>query len=65
MEKFREKWESKNNELIENLEKFYNKGNSSAGTRGRKNAQELKQLLHSLRVDVLALQKLRKSHKNK
>jgi len=63
MEAFRQSWESKNQELNENLEKFYNKTNSSAGTRARKNAQELKNILQNLRVNVLGLQKTRKTDK--
>lgn len=43
-------------ELIEdlslNVTKFYD-GNNSAGTRGRKTAQELKSLLQTLRTEIL------------
>lgn len=31
----------------------FNKGNKSAGTRARKNAQELKALLQTLRTEIL------------
>ena len=34
--------------------KFYTKGNSSAGTRARKAAQELKELMQVLRKEILA-----------
>ena len=36
----------------EDVEKFYVKGNKSAGTRIRKHMQELKSLAQELRVDV-------------
>ena len=36
----------------EDYEKFYGKGNSAAGTRVRKNMQELKSLAQELRLDV-------------
>jgi hypothetical protein len=36
--------------------KFY-KGNKSAGTRARKNAQELKALLQTLRTEILDFRK--------
>lgn len=43
-------------ELVEdlslNVTKFYD-GNNSAGTRGRKAAQELKSLLQTLRTEIL------------
>jgi hypothetical protein len=41
----------------DDVEKFYAKGNKSAGTRVRKHMQEIKNLAHSLRVDVLDLKK--------
>jgi hypothetical protein len=34
--------------------KFYTKGNISAGTRARKSAQELKELMQVLRKEILA-----------
>jgi hypothetical protein len=44
--------------LVETLSaettKFYTKGNHSAGTRARKNAQELKELMQVLRKEILA-----------
>jgi len=44
--------------LVETLSsettKFYTKGNSSAGTRARKAAQELKELMQVLRKEILA-----------
>jgi hypothetical protein len=43
-------------ELIASLEadadKFYNKGNSAAGTRVRKGMQDLKNLAQSIRLEV-------------
>jgi hypothetical protein len=39
-------------EMSIDVAKFY-KGNDSAGTRARKQAQELKTLLQQLRVDIL------------
>ena len=36
----------------EDYEKFYGKGNAAAGTRVRKNMQELKSLAPDLRLDV-------------
>tara|TARA_R110002020_G_scaffold40611_1_gene120025 strand:- start:194 stop:373 length:180 start_codon:yes stop_codon:yes gene_type:complete len=36
----------------EDYEKFYGKGNAAAGTRVRKNMQELKSLAQDLRLDV-------------
>jgi hypothetical protein len=33
--------------------KFYSKGNSSAGTRARKAAQELKELMQTIRKEIL------------
>jgi hypothetical protein len=35
----------------------FNKGNKSAGTRARKQAQELKSLLQELRVEILSKSK--------
>jgi hypothetical protein len=43
--------------LVETLSaettKFYTKGNQSAGTRARKTAQELKELMHTIRKEIL------------
>ncbi len=51
MEKF-----SKVKELIASLEadadKFYNKGNSAAGTRIRKGMQDLKNMAQAIRLEV-------------
>ncbi len=45
-------------QLVETLStettKFYTKGNNSAGTRARKTAQELKELMQVLRKEILA-----------
>jgi hypothetical protein len=43
---------TKTEELSVDTAKFY-KGNKSAGTRARKNAQELKALLQKLRLEIL------------
>jgi hypothetical protein len=43
-------------ELTVDVTKFY-KGNKSAGTRARKQAQELKSLLQTLRIDILSKNK--------
>ena len=37
--------------------KFYTNGNKSAGIRARKSAQELKQVLQELRMDILSKSK--------
>ena len=43
-------------ELIDSLEddmdKFYNKGNKTAGTRARKTLQDLKKVAQDIRVDI-------------
>jgi hypothetical protein len=50
--------------LVETLSaettKFYSKGNNSAGTRARKAAQELKELMQVLRKEILAHNKTEK-----
>ncbi len=42
--------------LVENLEadadKFYNKGNSTAGTRIRKGMQDIKDMAQSIRLEI-------------
>ncbi len=38
--------------LEEDVTKFYEKGNKAAGTRIRKESQEIKKLVQELRVDV-------------
>jgi len=40
------------NEVQEDVTKFYEKGNNSAGTRVRKSMQELKNLAQELRMDI-------------
>ena len=52
-------------ELLGNHKKFTEKNNNSAGSRTRKNAQELKKLLQELRVSVLEQQKENKGQKAK
>ena len=63
MESFNENFASKVIELNKNLEKFTNKNNNAAGTRARKNAQELKTMLQGLRIEILAKQKENKEKK--
>lgn len=47
-----EKLEALVAEAKQNAEAFYNKGNKSAGTRLRKNAQDIKNLTAEIRKDV-------------
>lgn len=63
MDNFEENLTSKVNELKTNLSKFVEKNNNAAGSRARKNAQELKKMLQDLRVDILAKQKDNKAKK--
>ena len=63
MDNFEESAQTKLSELAGNLSKFLDKNNNSAGTKVRKNAQELKTMLQELRVNVLDLQKSRKEEK--
>ena len=58
MESFNENFTSKVTELNTNLSKFTNKSNNVAGTRARKNAQELKSMLQALRIEILSKQKI-------
>ncbi|MDX1641484.1 MAG: histone H1 [Balneolaceae bacterium] len=39
-------------ELEEDLDKFYEKGNKAAGTRARKQLQELKKLSQEIRLEI-------------
>lgn len=39
-------------ELEADLEKFYEKGNKAAGTRARKQLQELKKLSQEIRIEI-------------
>lgn len=39
-------------ELEEDLTKFYEKGNKAAGTRARKQLQEMKKLAQDIRVEI-------------
>lgn len=39
-------------ELEEDLEKFYDKGNKAAGTRARKQLQNLKKLSQEIRLEI-------------
>lgn len=39
-------------ELEEDLVKFYDKGNKAAGTRARKQLQELKKLSQDIRIEI-------------
>jgi len=38
--------------LEEDMDKFYNKGNKTAGTRARKTLQDLKKLAQEIRIDI-------------
>ncbi len=38
--------------LEEDMEKFYAKGNKTAGTRARKTLQDLKKLSQEIRIDI-------------
>jgi hypothetical protein len=48
-----EKIKSLTETLTAETTKFYGKGNNSAGTRARKAAQELKELMQVLRKEIL------------
>ncbi len=39
-------------ELEEDMEKFYDKGNKAAGTRARKQLQDLKKLSQEIRIEI-------------
>jgi len=65
MDNFEENVNTKIEELVKNLTKFNEKKVHSAGTKARKNAQELKALLQDLRKDILDEQKKRKEAKSK
>lgn len=39
-------------ELEEDMEKFYEKGNKAAGTRARKQLQDLKKLSQEIRLEI-------------
>ena len=41
-----------NHELEEDMEKFYEKGNKAAGTRARKQLQNLKKLAQEIRLEI-------------
>lgn len=38
--------------LEEDMDKFYNKANKTAGTRARKTLQDLKKLAQEIRIDI-------------
>jgi len=38
--------------LEEDMDKFYNKGNKAAGTRARKQLQDLKKLAQEIRLEI-------------
>ncbi len=38
--------------LEDDMDKFYNKGNKTAGTRARKTLQDLKKLAQEIRIDI-------------
>ncbi len=39
-------------ELEDDMDKFYNKGNKAAGTRARKQLQDLKKLSQEIRLEI-------------
>ncbi|MGF1669082.1 MAG: histone H1 [Balneolaceae bacterium] len=39
-------------ELEDDMDKFYNKGNKAAGTRARKQLQDLKKLAQEIRIEI-------------
>lgn len=41
-------------ELEDDMEKFYDKGNKAAGTRARKQLQDLKKLSQEIRLEIQA-----------
>ena len=63
MDSFSNTFQAKFDELLKNLSVFTEKQNNSAGTRVRKNAQDMKKLLQDLRLSVLEEQKSRKANK--
>lgn len=63
MDTFETEFQSKSEELLKNLKDFTEKSNNAAGSRTRKNAQELKKMLQDLRVKVLEKQKENKEKK--
>lgn len=63
MDTFESDFQTKSEELVKNLKTFLEKDNNAAGSRTRKNAQELKKMLQELRVQVLAKQKENKEKK--
>lgn len=50
-------------QLTDETTKFYEKGNKSAGTRSRKTAQELRELMQVLRKEILNHSKKEKNDK--
>lgn len=43
------------NQVNEELEKFYDKGNKAAGTRARKGLQDLKKLSQDIRLEIQSI----------
>ncbi len=43
--------------LESDMDKFYSKGNKTAGTRARKQLQDLKNLCQSIRIEIQELKK--------
>lgn len=60
MEKFNELKELVNG-LADDAERFFDKGNSAAGTRLRKGLQETKVLAQDIRMEVSAIRNARKA----
>jgi hypothetical protein len=44
--------ESLMSSLRDDMDKFYNKGNKTAGTRARKSLQDLKKLAQDIRIEI-------------
>ena len=65
MSEFEEKLNEKVAELLKNYNTFVSKKNASAGTRARKNAQELKNMMTEVRKTILETQKANKEAKSK
>lgn len=44
-------------DLEQDLDKFYNKGNKTAGTRARKKLQDMKKLAQDVRIEIQDMKK--------
>ncbi len=63
MENIIEELKSLVEEISEHTNKFTTKKNNAAGTRARKSAQQIKNLMQKFRSEVLVIQKERKEAK--